>query len=283
MTPPTDPQSLQDLDDRLRQLFLVSDEPCWKRAAQRLLDQGASFNRWREGERPLLVELMGFDISKHIPLLAWALRHGAVADPSPHHVTPLYRAVSQDAVDSALLLLAHGADPNVRHAFLQGVDIRSDTGRKVLEVALRRTACSPLLVQRLLEAGAQMPEAHETPPSEDVLVLHLIRKKDDPDPFKHLVAHGVDVRVRTRDPNARNALHVAALQGHTRLVRFFLEQGFDPFEPDAGGEQAVSMARRRKHAHTHELLQSWTSHAQLQADLPTVLEPTPSARTKPRL
>lgn len=104
---------------------------------QRLLERGAQVNR--DGWTPLHYAASGPE-PKVVGLL---LDRGARVDaPSPNRTTPLMMAARYGSEDSAVLLLARGADPAVRNdRALSAADFARQAGRESL--ARRIEAATP--------------------------------------------------------------------------------------------------------------------------------------------
>jgi uncharacterized protein len=105
--------------------------------ARQLLARGAAINR--AGWTPLHYAASG----PGVPVVAWLLEQGAAIDaPSPNRSTPLMMAARYGVIDSALLLLARGADPKLRNERdLDAAAFARSAGRDAL--AERLEAASP--------------------------------------------------------------------------------------------------------------------------------------------
>lgn len=79
----------------------------------------------------------------------------------------------------------------------------------------------------------------------------------DLEEIKRLHAAGLDLN--ETDYDGRTALHLAAAEGHTRVVKYLLRKNVDPNMRDRWGNTAHVDAKRGKNKEVIELLQQWES------------------------
>ena len=70
----------------------------------------------------------------------------------------------------------------------------------------------------------------------------------------------VDVNRRVLSAEGQTALHIAAFENDPDMIRFLLQHGADITLRDDGGQTALEIARRYKHAGVIRLLEESSSY-----------------------
>jgi ankyrin repeat protein len=85
--------------------------------------------------------------------------------------------------------------------------------------------------------------------------------------IKDLLASGADVNHANHA--GTTALHWAALEGHTGIVRVLLDAGARPDLKDVNGHTALAMSKQRRHLEIHALIQKAAAAAAAAATSPS--------------
>ncbi|BDI33727.1 hypothetical protein CCAX7_57780 [Capsulimonas corticalis] len=173
--------------------------------------------------------------------------------------TPVLMLASQTRnARMAALLIQHGADPNARDSYgytpisslgpgapVALAKTLLDAGADTEGVGLNQTTAlslasafsSPDLVRLLLAHHANVRALD----SEGATPLHMAACAGRLDVFKLLLDHGADLYATTR--NHSTMLHVASQQdGHTPMLRYLLQHGFEINLKDQDGETPLHVA-----------------------------------------
>ncbi len=170
-------------------------------------------------------------------------------------LTPLMEAAHNGQADVAKVLLEHGADVHARSSFGEtALNLASRSGRLV-RVLLRAGAD---LEARVHNGGTPLSGAAST---DDVRVLHALleaganiepRNDSGSTPLlgavlggniraaMMLLEYGADLHARCEH---HTALSLAALGGHTEMIRFLIERGLDVNEATPDGFTVLDSAQ----------------------------------------
>lgn len=215
----------------------------------------------------------------HVEALSALLSHGADVDwlSGRDGYSPLWCAISGFHIDSARLLLKHGAR----------VSLRSASGGGLLPLHQAAVTAQSAMCELLLERGAQvdsLDEDRNTPlhyaaasgstavvkvllrggaqvdleQAQGLTPAHWASHKGHADVLGILLAYGAPVNAKAED--AATPLHMAANRGHLPCVRLLLEKGArrsSRAEWDGASGTAADMAREKGHVRVAKAIETW--------------------------
>ncbi|XP_054822597.1 potassium channel AKT1-like isoform X1 [Prosopis cineraria] len=151
--------------------------------------------------------------------------------------TALHIAASKGSLDHVILLLEHGAYPNIRDY---------DGSVPLWEAVVgRHESVSKLLV----ENGANLECG-------DVGQFACIAaEQNNLSLLKDIVRHGGDVAL-SRNYDGTTALHIAVCEGSVEIVKFLLDQGADVDKPDKHGWKPRALADQQGHEEIKAIFQT---------------------------
>jgi ankyrin repeat protein len=162
--------------------------------------------------------------------------------------TALMHAAVKESVEIVKILLAHGADPNVRAT-------ETDEGFPFTALLMAAGRGNLEIVRTLVEHGAHL-EADD-----GVLVFIVGLFREDAALVDFALEHGVDVNSTIPDivvgdagPEGTTLLMVAALVGDLRLLEILLERGADVGAQNVEGKSALFYAVDEGHDEVAEVL-----------------------------
>jgi ankyrin repeat domain-containing protein 50 len=140
--------------------------------------------------------------------------------------TPLDLASQEGHLETARLLLEHGADTRAQ----------TETGSTPLHQASKRghVELARLLVKHVADVGAQT-KSGETP-------LHQASQRGHVEVARLLVEHGADVDPRAQTEFGETPLHQASQRGHVEVARLLVEHGADVGAQTTFGETPLHRA-----------------------------------------
>jgi len=196
------------------------------RVLKRMVEAGETLDvRDAEGRTPLMLAAAA-DHGKAVTVLMEAGVHIAANDAKG--MTALIHAAKNGRADTAGLLLAAGAQ----------VRVRDNEGLSATEHAFMAGQCD--LGRILLQYHGQVGSQGVTP---DALSTALKRCG-----VKDLLAfQAAGVALDFQDQHERDAIWHAAQSGNAEVVRFLIENGFNPDSTDAGGLSALLTAINGAH------------------------------------
>jgi ankyrin repeat protein len=150
-----------------------------------------------------------------------------VNKPAPDGTTALHWAVQRDDIETATLLLAHGARPNVVN----------DYG--VTPLGLACTNASAAMVKALLRSGADPNAVLQS----GARPLMTASRTGNPEVVAALLEAHADLNAK-EDGRGQTALMWAAAEGHVPVVRMLLEHGADVHAKSRSGSTALLLAAR---------------------------------------
>ncbi len=203
------------------------------------------------GETALHLALIGVahhEASLHSAYLLLARGGASVTLRADCGETPLHVAVRNKGSDAVVLLLQYGADPNAPEHATQIEDVlvmRTESGRvpvfrlavesNALDIAhmLLAAGARPDPVRLVDRAGAEVALGH--------LAIHSVCVSGKSRLMQAMIARGTNLHARNND--GLTPLHLAALNGHAKLVRLLLWAGADRNARSFTREQAPAGRR----------------------------------------
>ena len=156
---------------------------------------------------------------------------------SKDDVTPLLKAVRQNAQEAAQLLIEHGADVNAR------------TGDNVTPLFYAAQWDTRAVAQLLIERGADVDaERYDVSNSSVIFSLngptpiYWAAVNNSPDVAKLLIDHGADIHVK--EPNGWTVLHRAAAKNALEVAELLIESGADLNAKDHEGDTPLMAVPR---------------------------------------
>ena len=244
---------------------------------QYLLERGAEIDMYGMG----LPNALQNAVSKgNITLIKLLLSAGAHLESDGGHGTALQSAIAGDRPDIVLLLLEHGANPN-----LVG-ELRDRKIKSLPRPLLHATMEGHVkIVNLLLEHGADV-DALSWYGGSSSLPLHIAAGKGDIEILQMLLKHGANVDAQTEhggsaihsaarkgqhealslllfeyhaNPslslvNGSLALHTAASHGYTKCIELYLKVRFDVNARNNSGRTALHWAAENGHHSAVQLL-----------------------------
>ena len=166
-----------------------------------------------------------------------------VNDGEYSRTAPLHQAVYRQRVDLVTLLLAHGANPNLRdnshYTSLQGCCSEAHHASKAYELA-KALLSSGDCDLNVVDAAGQTPLIWESAKGRSNMVELLV--KDGKADLNHI------------DEIGSNALYYAAKNNNQAVVRILLLAGADPDLENANGRTSLHVSARRGHVEIAKLL-----------------------------
>jgi ankyrin repeat protein len=211
---------IQDFEDRTP-LHLAAYEG-FLEVTRTLVERNADINVQRDnGQTPLHQGMIGIYDNVHqryFDVIRYFLEQGADVDAQDcYSSTPLHLASYEGSIKAMKILPGYGANVHVRNNDGQ-TPLHEALGRKM---GYFRTALQPLLVQLLLEHGADVNalDNHYWTP------LHLASYHKLLDVARLLLAHGAAVNMQ--NIQGQTSLHCALEGGYLDVAQLLLEHGGD--------------------------------------------------------
>ncbi|MDH4241512.1 MAG: ankyrin repeat domain-containing protein, partial [Phycisphaerae bacterium] len=172
-----------------------------------LISKGANVNATANTGAATITPLDHAVLSGHADVTAVLLAHGADPDIRGYcSVMPLHRAAQKGRTDLARMLLDHGANVNIKGGSIEITPLHWAAGHA--EVA-------KLLISKGADVNAKDKDG-ATP-------LHYAARGKGPDVAKILIDNGADINAK--DSRGRTPLHDAAGNGNDQTVELLIERG----------------------------------------------------------
>lgn len=210
----------------LTALFAAVDKG-WESIVSLLLDSGADVNRTsKEGITPLMRSVLVAKSLGDPEILRLLLAHGVDVNartPRPERTTALMMAVQVEEIETVKLLLAAGAD----------VDMKYNDEHDSIELAHRK---DNLVLADLLKEHGEKGQAKPN-------IIDAVKQGDLDRVKEILVEKPRHVHIVTAH-SRWTPLHLAAMTGNKKMVEFLLARGAKTDATNKSGQTAKEMALR---------------------------------------
>ncbi|MFC1634222.1 ankyrin repeat domain-containing protein, partial [Planctomycetota bacterium] len=236
-----------------------------REVAELLHAKGANVNSEPGEQTPLHWAIR----EQHKDMIGWLLARGANpnADGGDYWGTPLHWAVWWWDVETALLLVSHGGDINLKtqkFPYSPLFDAVLKGNRAMVEALITKTGdtaaakWAPLqatvasgdrqAIEDLLDKGADVNAKDEL----GGITLHMATLKGHKDIAELLITRGADVDAKSG--KGSTPLHGAAKHGHKALAELLLTKGADVNAKTGEGKTPLSLAKDKGHTEIVKLL-----------------------------